>query len=423
MCCSPCRVIRSSNISGPLPDAITTLRNLKYLDLSYNQIWPPVPAGLFSMPDLKGMLLGNNWLTNQPVPNMAKAPASLNMLSLRSVNATVDNSSKVGKSTLDLYGNPQICDVATGRPLNLSSTSGQFNDSCKWTRTPFCLNQRCLPTQYIDLPTFLNAYPPSNCIYGQGPTTAPLFPSDPSAAAAAAASATAQAVTQESNPGSSPPPGSAGPPDAAPGDPAGGGGAAAAGGRRGGGSAASAGDAGVPTGPGACECVGSDQFYEFDLLCANSTIQAWTDEYSQLVSQKVSQGFAYKLKRCINPEQVWVWHAYVSDWRLDSSGSPLFDMRLYVVLFGNFSSDDEILVQSVIVQNSDLLGDTKFGVLKRLGELHGGPRNSDLLGDANANFGALKLKRLVQNSDLLDDPKFGVLKRLGEWLGGGTGTR
>ncbi|CAI5536007.1 unnamed protein product, partial [Closterium sp. Naga37s-1] len=361
-------VIRSSNISGPLPDAITTLRNLKYLDLSYNQIWPPVTAALFSMPELKGMLLGNNWLTNQTVPNMAKAPASLNMVSLRTVGAAVDNTSKAGKATLELYGNTQICDVATGSPLNLSSTSGQFNDSCKWTRTPYCLNQRCLPTQYIDRPTFLRAYPPSECIYGQGPMTAPLFPQDPSAAAAAAASATAEAFTQASAPSSSQPPGgslppgSAGPPDAAPGGADGGG----AGGRGGGGSAASAGDAGVPTGPGACVCVGSDQFYEFDLLCANSKIQAWTDDYSQLVSEKVSQGFAYKLKRCINPEQVWVWHAYVSDWRLDSSGAPLFDMRLYVVLFGNFTSDDEILVQSVIVQNGDLLGDSKFGVLKRL---------------------------------------------------------
>ncbi|CAI7788840.1 unnamed protein product, partial [Closterium sp. NIES-53] len=334
-------------------------------DLSYNQIWPPVPAALFSMPELKGILLGNNWLTDQPVPNLAKAPASLNMLSLRNVNATVDNTSKVGKSTLDLYGNSQICDVATGSPLNLSSTSGQFNDSCKWTRAPFCLNQRCLPTQYIDRPTFLRAYPPSNCIYGQGPMTAPLFPP--------ASSATAQA---ESVSASAVPPGSAGPPTGTPGPDAPGGDPAAAGdagGRGGGGgaggggtAAAAVGDVAVATGPGACECVGSDQFYEFDLLCANSSIQAWSDDYSQLVSQKVSEGFAMKLKRCINPEQVWVWHAYVSDWRLDSSGTPLFDMRLYVVLFGSFSSDEEVLVQSVIVQNPDLLKETRLGVLKRL---------------------------------------------------------
>ncbi|CAI5491755.1 unnamed protein product, partial [Closterium sp. Naga37s-1] len=357
-------VIRSSSISGPLPDAITTLRNLKYLDLSYNQIWPPVPAGLFSMPELKGMLLGNNWLTNQTVPNMAKAPASLNMVSLRTVGATVDNTSKAGKATLELYGNPQICNVATGSPLNLSSTSGQFNDSCKWTHAPFCLNQRCLPTQYIDRPTFLNAYPPSNCIYGQGPMTAPLFPSDPTAAAAAAASATAESFTQASSPSSPLPPGSAGPPDAAP-DALGG---DRAGGRGGGGgpAAAPAGDVAVPTGPGACVCAGSNQFYEFDLLCANSKIQAWTDEYSQLVSQKVSEAFAYKLKRCINPEQVWLWHAYVSDWRLDSSGAPLFDMRLYVVLFENLTRDEEITVQYVIVQNPGLLKNSTFGELKLL---------------------------------------------------------
>ncbi|CAI5478885.1 unnamed protein product [Closterium sp. Yama58-4] len=170
------------------------------------------------------------------VPNLAKSPASLDVVSLRSVGAVVDNTSHVGKAALELYGNPQICDISTGRPLNLSSTSGLFNDSCKWTSAPFCSNQLCFSTQYIDRPTFLNAYPPSNCVPEGGPLTGPLF---------------------------------------------------------------------TPTrGPGACVCVGSNQFYEFDLLCANSTIQAWTDDYSQLVSQKLSAGFAMKLKKCINPEQV-----------------------------------------------------------------------------------------------------------------------
>ncbi|GJP31569.1 hypothetical protein CLOM_g13523 [Closterium sp. NIES-68] len=303
-------VIRYSNISGVLPDAITTLTHLKYLDLSYNQIWPPLPPALFTMPKLRTLLLGNNWLTNQTVPDLAKAPSSLEFVSLRSDGAVVDSASSVGKGTLDLYGNTQICDIDTGLPLNLTSSSGQFNNSCTWTSAPFCISHDCPPTKYKDLPAFLNAYPPSYCKPNSGPMKGPLFPES----LAGRGSATAVVV---------------------------------------------------PTGPGACVCVGQ-QYCEFDLVCSNSSIQSWNNDYSQVVAQKLSQAITIKLGKCVSPEQVWVRHAYVSDWRLDSTSTPLFDMRLYVVLFGNFTSDDEVLVQTVIVQNKGILEDPKFGRLDLL---------------------------------------------------------
>ncbi|GJP40065.1 hypothetical protein CLOM_g24354, partial [Closterium sp. NIES-68] len=383
-------VIRYSNISGVLPDAITTLEDLEYLDLSYNQIWQPLPPALFTMPKLHTLLLGNNWLVNQTVPNLANTPSSLRLVSLRNNAATVDSASSVGKRTLDLYGNPQICNIDTGLPLlNLSTSSGQFNNSCAWTPAPFCVSHDCSPTHFKDLPAFLNAYPPSYCKPNSGPMKGPLFPPSPTAPAPSNASspATAQALTKESSAsvsavvasgapsGSLPsgfPPGAAGPPGSS-------GGEIAAGapdgspfpgrvrpGAAGGAGGDSAGAVVVPTGPGACVCVGQQQYYEFDLVCSNSNIKSWNDDYSQVVAEKLSAGFTQKLKKCIAPEQVWVRYAYVSDWRLDSTSTPVFDMYLYVVLFGNFTSDEEVLVQTVIVQNKGILGDPKFGQLNRL---------------------------------------------------------
>ncbi|GJP49589.1 hypothetical protein CLOM_g8776 [Closterium sp. NIES-68] len=104
-------VIRYSNISGVLPDAITTLTHLKYLDLSYNQIWPPLPPALFTMPKLRTLLLGNNWLTNQTVPDLAKAPSSLEFVSLRSDGAVVDSASSVGKGTLEYVDSAFLASV------------------------------------------------------------------------------------------------------------------------------------------------------------------------------------------------------------------------------------------------------------------------------------------------------------------------
>ncbi|GJP49588.1 hypothetical protein CLOM_g8776 [Closterium sp. NIES-68] len=59
----------------------------------------------------------------------------------------------------------------------------------------------------------------------------------------------------------------------------------------------------VPTGPGACVCVGQ-QYCEFDLVCSNSSIQSWNNDYSQVVAQKLSQAITIKLGKCVSPEQV-----------------------------------------------------------------------------------------------------------------------
>ncbi|KAF8109499.1 hypothetical protein N665_0095s0068 [Sinapis alba] len=62
-------ILRRNNLSGPIPDYIGELKNITFLDLSFNQFTSgPIPGSLSQMPVLQTIKIDNNKLTGS-IPN------------------------------------------------------------------------------------------------------------------------------------------------------------------------------------------------------------------------------------------------------------------------------------------------------------------------------------------------------------------
>jgi hypothetical protein len=107
----PCSVLRlsSNRLSGPIPETIGNLRNVKALELESNTLSGTLPASLSNMEDLEALLLGSNELSGTLPPDLSQATG------LKVVNFENNNLAGTIPSTFSTLTNLLSLQLASNR--------------------------------------------------------------------------------------------------------------------------------------------------------------------------------------------------------------------------------------------------------------------------------------------------------------------
>ncbi|KAL5725881.1 hypothetical protein ACHQM5_008970 [Ranunculus cassubicifolius] len=94
-------ILRNCSIIGPLPSYIgQKLLRLKKLDLGFNRLTGPIPENLRTLPDLKYMYLTNNSL-DEEVPSWLSTGKSNFFVDISYNNFTGDSQSRCGEKNMN----------------------------------------------------------------------------------------------------------------------------------------------------------------------------------------------------------------------------------------------------------------------------------------------------------------------------------